>query len=374
LEKTPSWITPKKAEAKTLFHYDFIENLDEIPFYDYQMLDIRGYGLSPTIAAYTSIDSELKSIPVMTSRGCVFHCSFCAAHTVHGRSMRYHSLKRVKEDLLRLKKDFKAGMIIFQDDHFLADRKRAFSIIGLMRELNLKAFFPNSLALYALDRSMLEALKSIGVNQLILSIESGSERVLKEIMHKPLKLSDSARVVADCRELGIYTDVNILIGLPGETKRDIEDARAFLKSINANWFRINSATPLPGSEMLEICTANNWLSGNIIDGNYKRAVIDTPFMSAEYVQETSYQMNLELNFVCNSDIKLGEYAAALKGMENAISARKNHAIAYYYAAICYEKLGDASKSAEYRKRAKETALENPFWGKYMKLFGIPLGG
>ena len=372
LEEDPAWITVKKVESKASFKYDFIENLDEIPFYDYQMLDREGYGLSPTIAAYTSIDEKRKSIPVMTSRGCVYHCSFCAAHTVHGRRMRYHSLKRVKEDLVRLKEEFGAGQIIFQDDHFLSNRERAFNIICIMQELGLTAFFPNSLALYALDRKMLEALKSIGVNQLVLSIESGSERVLKEIMHKPLKLKESARVAADCRSLGIYTDVNILIGLPGETKQDIEDARAFLKSIDANWFRINSATPLPGSEIFEICAKNNWLSGNILDGNYKRAVINTPFMSVEYIQEISYLINLELNFVLNSDMRMGDYVSALKGFENAINAKKDHTIAYYYASLCYEKLGNITMSHEYLDRAKQLALEKPFWGKYIKMFNLPL--
>ena len=69
------------------------------------------------------------------------------------------------------------------------------------------------------------------MNNLVLSVESGSNRVLKEIMHKPLDLSIVKRVIADCRELGIASDISILIGLPGETKQDIEDARTFLKTL-----------------------------------------------------------------------------------------------------------------------------------------------
>ena len=94
-----------------------------------------------------------------------------------------------------------------------------------MKNLQLTAFFPASLTLYALDRKMLEALKSIGLNELVLSVESGSDKVLREVMHKPLNLSIVKRVIKDCQELGIDTDVAILIGLPGETKKDIEDTR-----------------------------------------------------------------------------------------------------------------------------------------------------
>ena len=100
--------------------------------------------------------------------------------------------------------------------------------------MNLQLYFQNGITLHSLDRKMLEAMKSAGVTDLVLPIESGSSRVLHDIMHKPVDLSIIKRVVDDCRQLGIDTDANILIGLPGETKQDIEDTRIFLKSLDAN--------------------------------------------------------------------------------------------------------------------------------------------
>lgn len=371
LEESPSWITPKKVKSGQSFQHDFIENLDAIPFCDYDILDKDGYGLNPTISAYTSINKKQKDMPVMTSRGCPHRCCFCSSHTVHGRNMRYHSIIRISEDLRLLKDQYGAKTIVFQDDHFLANKQRAFGIIDVMHEMELTAFFPNSLALYALDRKMLEALKNIGVNQLVLSVESGSNRVLKEIMHKPLNLSIVERVADDCRELGIYTDVNILIGLPGETKQDIDDTRSFLITINANWFRINVATPLVGSEMFDICRKKNYLKGNYTDCNYKKAIVETEDFTAEYMQEMAYTLNLELNFVENSDFRLGDYKTALKGFENAIRAKNDHALAYYYAAKCYETLGDSEKAQQYMNTAR-TAAEKTFWRKYVDMFNIPI--
>lgn len=371
LEENPSWITRGKAEKGQSFKHDFIEDLDEIPFSDYGICEIDEYALNPTISAYLSIGEKKQSFPVMTSRGCTFRCCFCSSFTVHGRSMRYYSLNRVREDFKRLRDQYGAKTIIFQDDHFMANKQRAFEIIDILKEFQMAAFFPNSLALYALDRKMLEALKSIDVNQLVLSIESGSNRVLKEVMHKPLNLSIVKRVADDCRELGIYTDVNILIGLPGETKQDIEDARSFLKTINASWFRINVATPLVGSEMFDISLKKNYLKGSYTDVDYKRARVETEDFTAEYIQEMAYILNLELNFVENSDFHLGNYKMALEGFENAIRAKNDHAIAYYYAAKCYEKLGDSKRSQEYMDTAKMCA-EKPFWRKYVDMFNIPI--
>ena len=231
LEENPSWITRRKVESGSTFQHAFIENLDEIPFYDYGICDTDAYGLNPAITAYASIDEKKQNFYFMTSRGCPHRCCFCASHTVHGRTMRYYSISRVREDFARLRDQYGAKIIVIQDDHFMGNKQRALEIIAIIKELKMAAVFQNALALYALDRKVLEALKSAGVNQLLLSVESGSNRVLKEIMHKPLNLSIVKRVADDCRDLGIYTNVNILIGLPGETKQDIEDTRAFLKTI-----------------------------------------------------------------------------------------------------------------------------------------------
>lgn len=372
LDSSPSWITRKKVDEKQMFRLDFIENLDEIPFYDYGLLNTDDYGLNPAITAYASIDEKKQNFHVMTSRGCPHRCCFCSSHTVHGKAMRYYSISRVRADFLRLRDEYGAKTLIFQDDHFVADKKRALDIIDSVKELKVTAVFQNGIALYALDRKMLEALKRAGVNQLLLSVESGSERVLKEIMHKPLDLKIINRVAADCRELGIYTNVNILIGLPGETKQDIEEARAFLKTINANWFLIFCANPLVGSEMHDICVKKGYLKDAFIGSDYKRAVVETEDFTAEYIQEIAYIMNLDLNFVHNSDFHLGDYKIALKGFENAIRAKSDHAMAYYYAAQCYDKLGNPEKSAAYLAAAKQVAAEKPLWRRYADMFKVPI--
>ncbi len=370
LEENPSWITQKKIENKQEFKYNFIENLDEIPFSDLSILKIENYNLNPTISSYPSISHKNHNFPMMTSRGCVFNCCFCSSHSIHGRAMRYYSIARVKKDLKYLKEKYGAEIIIFQDDHFMAKKQRALEIIRAVKKLQMVPFFPNSLALYALDREVLEALKSAGVDQLILSIESGSNKVLKEIIHKPLNLNIVKQVVKNCHELGIYTNVGILIGLPGETKQDIEDTRNFLKTLSVNWFRINIATPLPGSEMFNICLKNKYLKENDTNSSFKKAIIETEDFTAEFIQEKVYTLNLELNFVENKDFHSGNYKIALKGFENAIKVKKDHAIAYYYAAKCYEKLGDLKKAQKYIDHARKIMNEKPFWHKYAKTFKL----
>ena len=365
-----SWITREKVESKQSFQYDFIENLDEIPFYDYDILKTDEYRLNPSVGSFTSFDDNKYLFHIDTSRGCPYHCCFCASHSVHGRTMRYHSINRVREDLKHLKDQYRAETIVIQDDNLMSNKKRVFDIIDILRELKLNVFFQSGLAIYGLDRKMLEALKNIGVNQLILATESGSKRVLKEIMHKPVSLTKVRRVVEDCRQLGIDTDANILIGLPGETKQDIEDARAFLKTLDVTWFRVYIATPLVGSEMFDIVKEKEYSSRSYNDFDFKRAGIETEDFTAEYIQEMSYFLNLELNFVANSDFRLGNYETALKNFENTIRVRSDHAFAYYFAAKCCKIMNLEEKYSDYKTKYEEAIWGSEFWKVYANQFNL----
>ncbi|TSC96027.1 MAG: hypothetical protein Athens101410_180 [Parcubacteria group bacterium Athens1014_10] len=370
LKNHKAWITKEKIESQDSPKYDFIHDLDEIPFYDYSILDLEAYRLSPTVTNYATFKSNSSLFHYMTSRGCPYCCCFCASHTVHGRKMRYHGINRVKEDFIRLKDEFKATIINFQDDHLMADKKRVHEIINIAKEVGLQLYFQNGITMRSLDRKMLESMKSAGVTDLVLPIESGSNRVLRDIMHKPIDLSIVKQVVNDCRQLGIDTDANILIGLPGETKQDIEDTRVFLKSLDANWFRIVVATPLVGSEMFKICIEKNYLSSDDVVCDFKKAIVSTEDFTAEYIEQTAYSLNIEINFVENSDFRLGNYKKALERFKNTIKVKNDHAFAYYFAAKCYKKIGLDSEYQVYKQKYQELIEKSVFWQNYATQFNI----
>jgi radical SAM superfamily enzyme YgiQ (UPF0313 family) len=263
---------------------------------------------------------------------------------------------------------YKIDGVVIQDDHFMAGKYRPYKIVKEIGEKNLGMFFQNALAIYALDYEFLKLLKDSGVNSLVLPIESGSSRVLKDLMKKPLRLEIVPRVMKDCRDAGIFTDCNIILGMPGETLGDIEDARSFLKTIYADWFRVFVATPIPGSDMYKQCHAENLFDITPLKANYKRAVLATEFLKPEDVQKMTYLMNIELNFVHNSNVRLGNYQIALESFLNVINVKPDHCLAHYYASICYEKLGN-NKLHEYHI---DLAIEyrDEFWEYFINEFKI----
>ncbi len=370
LATSPSWITRKKIVSKLSFAHNFISDLDDIPPLDYGLLEIKDYQHSPTIKAYTQIEDKTNYITYMTSRGCPFLCTFCSAHTVHGRKMRYFSLERIKAELEDLQQQYQANTLVLEDDHFLSDKARAMTILKIARDLGMQCVFPNALALYALDKEMLLTLASVGIKQLTLAVESGSPRVLKQLMKKPLKIEITERVASDCYELDIYTDCNIIIGMPGETMEDIHVARKFLRDLPANWYRINVATPLAGSEMMELAVQNNHMVGDVREAGYKSCVIETEHFTPNEINEIAYELNLELNFVHNTDMQKQNYVRAAESFMNVISLKSDHAFAWHFLSICHDKIGDQQASDKCKNTAIEIFKNDQIWNFYYKKFNL----
>ena len=370
LNQSTSWITSRNMKEKKLFEpkHDFINDLDEIPFFDYDLCDIVRHSIDPGTSSLHSIEDTF-GYHIMTSRGCPFLCTFCASHKTHGRTMRYHSVDRVREDLTLLKESYGAKTVVFQDDHYMADKDRVYKILEILTELNLDSIYQNGLTLYSLDKPMLEAFYAAGVRHLVLPVESGSAKVLKHQMKKPLKLGISERVAKDCRDMGIYTNSNILIGMPGETKEDIMETRKNLKNIKSNWFNIACASPLVGSEMYDIAKENGFIEVETRGADYHFAVIETDDFTPEYIQKMQYIMNLELNFINNNDMQEGDYETALIGLKNVVRVRPDHAFAHYFSSLCYKNLDD-DENYQIHKEEFEICSKSPFWQEHINYFDI----
>jgi len=392
IASSPSWVNREKLKLGNVdLAHDFIWDLDEIPPLDYDILDLDGYRINPTSSRYAvkekhtnydrhysedSVEEVLVaskkkisySMPIMTSRGCPFKCTFCASHVAHGRDMRYYSHSRIMSDIKSMVQKYSIDGVVIQDDHFMAGKHRPYKIVDEIGEMGLGMFFQNALAIYALDLDFLKLLKKSGVNALVLPIESGSSRVLKELMKKPLRLDVVPRVLKDCREAGIFTDCNIILGMPGETMDDISESRSFLKGIYADWFRIFVATPIPGSDMYKQCEAEKLFDISPLEANYKHAVVSTSHLVPADIQKMTYLMNIELNFVHNSNMRLGNFEIAIESFKNVLGVKPDHAIAHHYISLCYLKLNNSFLYAHHRKLAAN--YRNEFWDVFINDFDI----
>lgn len=267
----------------------FLENLDNLPFPDYsniivnadmKKVSIHDYGKVVLKYAPHFLAKKYPFAMIITTRGCPFRCIFCAGRTVSGQKVRFRSAKNVLAEVDLLNKQ---GIkeVIFLDDHFLADRKRALDIMnGIMKKKYDMAWRCSNVAAWLLDKEILEVMYKSGCDFLTVSPESGNQDVLSHIVKKPLDLEKLPRVIDMAKSIGFNIIANFIIGFPGETWSQIRDTIRYAERLNVDMVNFHIATPLPKTELMEICLRDKLLPKDYVEdiskySGYGRGLITT---------------------------------------------------------------------------------------------------
>jgi anaerobic magnesium-protoporphyrin IX monomethyl ester cyclase len=216
-------------------------NLDDLPFPSWHLMNLDKYfKAAKYLQGSRSMDK--RSLSVISSRGCPFSCVFCTIRLSMGQGFRPRSPKNVVDEIEALVDTYGIEHIGFEDDNLTFDKQRMEDICDLLivRELNEKITWgtPNGVRADRLDEKLLRKMKQSGCREIIVAPESGSQYVVDNIIGKKLKLSTVENVVRLCRKIGIECGCFFVIGMPGETKKQIEETFAF-----ANRMRSMGATP-----------------------------------------------------------------------------------------------------------------------------------
>jgi len=289
--------------------------------------------------------------------------------------MRYTSVERVFEDISKLKEEYGINVFLIEDDNLIADKDYAIKILKGLAELDITVDISNGLAVNHLDEEILDAMKAMGLNRVTLAVESGCPRVLKELMHKPWSdLSLARKAVSLLRERDFFITGTFLIGLPGETRENVEECVQFIKEVGLNWSKIFIATPIAGSELYEICLKNNYfVTTNLEDYHFAKCTLRTPFFEPEELDKLKYLINLEVNFVENYDLKRNRPDVAAVSFKDVLRRVPNHAFAHFFLGRCYEKMGCTNLAEDcYGQYAECLNSDDRQWIMYARHFGLPI--
>jgi radical SAM superfamily enzyme YgiQ (UPF0313 family) len=171
-----------------------------------------------TAIAWDKIPAEYlrKTLPVNTSRGCLFRCRFCSYHRLFPET-HYKSLDVLREELRLIDRLGLVKHVRFTDDNFTGNVNRLKSALQMMIEENFDFTWSSFARASSITPAIVKLMKDSGCDLLTMGIESGSQKIL-ESMDKRLKRDQVIDAIHGLNDAGIYSEGGFIVGYPGETR------------------------------------------------------------------------------------------------------------------------------------------------------------
>ncbi len=225
-----------------------IEPLDSLPYPAWHHTPLARYPLT----RHGGFVKRAPVVPVITSRGCPYRCTYCASNATWGRSFRARRADAVVDELAFMRDTYGAREAHIEDDNLTLDRRRAMRMCELMieRDLDMPWVCPNGVRADTLDRELLDSMHRAGCHALSFGIESGNQHILDRC-NKSTPLETTARVVATAHSVGITTTGFFILGLPGETPQTVARTIRFAKRLALDRIQVAIFVPFPGCAEFE---------------------------------------------------------------------------------------------------------------------------
>jgi radical SAM superfamily enzyme YgiQ (UPF0313 family) len=257
---------------------NFVQDLDAVHGIDYESLNLRDYhARGYYYGAKLQKKSELTA-PIMTARGCPFHCTFCMAPQIDGRGIRRHSLEQVIGTIKTLYNDFGVRYVAIIDDNFTINKKWAMKVCNAIADLNypdLAMGTPNGIPLAGMDLELAQAMKRAGWREVMIAPESGSKKTL-QAMQKPVNIDAIPDFIRMFHEVGLLVTAFFIIGYPDETLEDIALTRKFIFENDFDFVGISFYQPLPGTDIYNRLVVENIIPKGFIPGHYQEVTFRRP--------------------------------------------------------------------------------------------------
>lgn len=214
------------------------------------------------IPEYIRDDATIASrtLNYISSQGCVYKCQFCYELTYQ---RRYSAMAAgdLTGDIRWLCERYEVNGIKFYDADFFVNVRRADDFCAALAESGLNITWaasinPNDvLRARRQNINLLRRIADSGCRRLLMGMESGDDRVLRDVVKKDVtsaQLWDVAQEIAAAGILGAYT---FIVGFPGETPAEIENTYALIEKLRTlrpmPETRVHLFGPFPGTPLYD---------------------------------------------------------------------------------------------------------------------------
>lgn len=257
LDSIKGLIFRERKQIKSNLPPNLIYPIDKIPYPAREELKMRLY--KENIGA------------IFTSRGCPYQCIFCS-RPIFRKKWRGHSPDYVLNEIKQLINDYGISLLSVLDDNFTFNFIRTNKILDgiIAKKWKINIYFWNGLRADQMTKELAVKLKKAGCTAINFGVESVDPIVLSTL-RKGVELNQIEKAINLTQQVGIKTNLFLMIGNPKDTIKTADKIIAFVKRLQVNGVHLSMATPIPGTDFW------SWIEKNGYWLNYdKEELLDWP--------------------------------------------------------------------------------------------------
>jgi len=192
---------------------------------------------------------------IISSRGCPFHCKFCSFNFNPLGQKRSWSA-RTPESVVQELRETDAKIIMFIDENFFADVKRAEAICDLIiKEKQQRIFIGQARVTIGFHPELIKKMYAAGFRVLFMGIESAQDKSLK-LLHKGFTTADVRKAFEVIRKAGMFIHAYFIVGLIGETEEEMLAIGPFAEELGVDTIALSRLRYEKYSALEEILAKN----------------------------------------------------------------------------------------------------------------------
>jgi anaerobic magnesium-protoporphyrin IX monomethyl ester cyclase len=219
---------------------EFIEDLDELPYPAYHLLDMDRYYYEFMGGNFVILEG---------SRGCPHQCRFCYLG-MYGRRFRQKSLDRLVAETAYVRDRFHVRNIYFMDLEFALNRGFVHSFCEALLRHKMGIHWCCQTRVTDVDDDLLHLMKQAGCRLIHFGVEAGSPRILKQT-GKGITVPDCERAVSLTRKHGIRTALFMNFGFPDETRAEMASTIRLAIQLDPDYVAFHLIVPFPGTRLAQ---------------------------------------------------------------------------------------------------------------------------
>lgn len=223
-----------------------IKDLGDLPFPDWDDMPPATYPPAP----HGGVAKNYPIVPVTSSRGCPYNCSFCISTRMTGRRWRPRSVENIVGELELLRDRYGFQAVFFVDDNMSANLKRLEKLCRTIieRRVGMRWWAMSRADTIVENEPLVGLMARAGCGTIFMGLESASDKVLEKY-DKKSTVDTSAGAVKILHKHGIRSQASFILGSPDETARDMRKTIEFAKRLNPKVGQFSLLTPFPGAAL-----------------------------------------------------------------------------------------------------------------------------